>query len=192
MRIDNSHDDDGSPDFFNDNNIPQDTMRKKREPRLSPDDPKYWEIDRKPWQVRRRVNWGLLSACLVALIVIGTCIGFYVRFFVPYADDCTEYGYIESIEERGVVFKTYEGVLISYKALMDSTREYKRDFIFSTPNSQLGKVIATQARNGKPVMLKYKRYNATVPWRGETKTLVISVDTIDPRKILPPDVNPYK
>ena len=49
------------------------------------------------------------------LLLILLMLGMWLRFFSPYIEDATQVGYVESIERRGTVFKTYEGVLLPYK-----------------------------------------------------------------------------
>ena len=101
-------------------------------------------------------------------------------------------GYVENIEKRGTIFKTYEGTLIPYRELMDTTRVYSRDFIFSVEDNKTATTLKEALYNAKPVRIGYKKYHATVPWRGANKIVVTSADTINPDKILPPEFAPHR
>lgn len=181
--------DDDKNDFFENSEI-EESVKKK--PELTPDDPRYWEQEESRWahlpKPRRKGTWKLwliLSLVLVALIIAG-----YLRYFSPYIEFATQYGYVDSIERRGTVFKTYEGVLIPYKELMDTTRIYQRDFPFTAADAEIASRMKELQGSGVPVKVEYKRYHATVPWRGASRTLVVSVDTVNPDKILPPEFAP--
>ena len=96
-------------------------------------------------------------------------------------------GYVESIERRGTVFKTYEGVLLPYKELLDTTRVYRRDFIFTAADEKGAVALKRAMYLGRPVRVSYKQYHAIVPWRGSSKIVVTAVDSVDPNTILPPE-----
>ena len=164
-------------------------------PHYKPDDPNYWEQEESEWDHLKRHSrfripfWLWL---LFAFVVIGLVVGCWIRYFSPYVDDATQYGYVENIERRGMIFKTYEGTLIPYKELMDTTRIYHRDFVFSAADQQTANRLKKAMYKAKPVRVTYKKYYATVPWRGANKIVVTAVDTVDPQKILPPEFAPKK
>jgi hypothetical protein len=97
-----------------------------------------------------------------------------------------EYGYVDTIQRRGEYIKTYEGSLIRYREIHDTTRVYTTDFIFSTPDAQ-GRLLQRFLGSGRPVKVTYKVYNCVLPWRGERREVVMRVDTISPDSILPPE-----
>ena len=41
-----------------------------------------------------------------------------------------------------------------------------------------------------PVRVVYRRYHATLPWRGDSRIIVERVDSVDPSRILPPEFTP--
>ncbi len=183
-----SSSDDEKEDFFD--SIPAEEEKK---PELKPEDPLYWEQEESRWEhlkPRRRIPVWLWVGC--AVVVAGLCVAIYLRFFSPYIDDATQYGYVDHVERRGTIFKTYEGVLIPYKELLDTTRIYQRDFIFSAANAEIGKKLVDFQDSGLPVRVRYKKYYATVPWRGASKIIVIDVDTAAAERILPPEFAPVK
>lgn len=181
-------------DYFDDPDPdPQDEKPKKpRQPKYREDDPRYWERESK-WdhlKPRRRIRFYLWLS--LAAVIVGAIVAIYIRYFSPYIDGATQYGYVEGIEHRGMLFKTYEGVLIPYKELMDTTRVYHRDFIFTADNVKIATELKRAMLARRPVRVEYKRYFGTLPWRGSSQIIITHVDSVDPRRILPPEFNGNK
>lgn len=184
---------DDKNDYFDGNNVPEEPRKPKepKKPAYKPDDPRYWEEEEPDFEHlkpgdRKRI-WWWVAACGV---VVGLIAAGYIRWFAPYSVDAVQYGYVEDIEERGLVFKSFEGVLLPYKNLMDTTRVYEGDFVFSTKDTPSAVMLRRMQYANKPVRVVYRRYRSIVPWRGDTKYLVTAVDSVDPSKILPPDRQP--
>lgn len=185
-----NNDDDDKRDLF-DNDQPEKQEEEPAKPRLSPDNPDYWDQEESEWDhLKRRSRIPFWVWVLCGLAVIGLVVGCWIRYFSPYVEDATQYGYVEGIEKRGMIFKTYEGTLIPYKELMDTTRVYNRDFVFSVQDAKTAAALKQALIDVKPIRVGYKRYYATVPWRGASKIVVTSVDTVNPQKILPPEFSP--
>ena len=53
--------------------------------------------------------------------------------------EACETGYVDRIEKSGQLLKSYEGVLLPYKNLMDTLRPYEGDFRFSTTRYRCGR-----------------------------------------------------
>lgn len=191
MIFNDNKEDDDKEDFF-EGNHPEPEVKKPEALKLTPDDPRYWTREESQWehlQLPRRKN-GIRLWGLVALVIIGLIVGLYIRYFSPYITEATQYGYIDSIEKRGSLFKTYEGVLIPYKELMDTTRIYDRNFVFSAADSHVAAQIKGYLKSGRPLKLEYKQYHATLPWRGASRIVVTAVDTVDASRLLPPEFAP--
>lgn len=187
----NNEDDDEKDDFFDGPDLP-DKEPKEKKPVYTPDNPRYWEQEESEWEHlkparRSRIVWWLAGAGAVVVVILVM----WLRYLSPCETNAVQYGYIDHISKQGTVFKTWEGVMIPYKEIMDTTRIYKRDFIFTAATDQLGEILSKQARNGRALRVEYKRYHATVPWRGSSKIVVTRVDTVNPRTILPPEYNPF-
>lgn len=183
---------DDDKDVF-DNEREEQQIPEEKKPHYKPDEPEYWEQDESEWdhlKPHSRVPFWVWILC--ALAVVGLVIGCWIRFFSPYVEDATQYGYVENIEKRGMIFKTYEGTLIPYKELMDTTRIYNRDFVFSVADQKTATALKQALIDAKPVRIGYKKYYATVPWRGANKIVVTSADTVNPTQILPPEFAPRK
>ncbi len=185
-------DEDESPDYFDGPDVPDKPVEPKK-PKLTPDNPDYWDEDESefahilPHHPKRHLTWIWLGAAVLGVALI---IGFWLRFLNPYVTEATQSGYLEGIEYRGMLFKTYEGVLLPYKELHDTTRIYRRDFTFSVKDKEVANELKRYLGTGRPVKVTYERYRATLPWRGASKIIVTAADSVDPRTLLPPDVAP--
>ncbi|MDE5875483.1 MAG: hypothetical protein K2H15_07525 [Muribaculaceae bacterium] len=178
-------------DFFDSDAQPEQPVKAPKKPSYSPDDPAYWEEEESEWEhLKPRSSVTPWLWCGGVVVLIGLIVACWLRYFSPYIDDATQFGYVENIERRGSVFKTYEGVLIPYKELMDTTRIYRRDFIFTAENESIAIKLKKAQFDARPVRVGYRRYHATVPWRGSSNIVITSVDSADPARILPPEFAP--
>ncbi|MCH5232079.1 MAG: hypothetical protein J1E78_00470 [Muribaculaceae bacterium] len=180
-------------DYFDNESNAEPKPKKEKKPTYSREDMEYWEGSESEWdhlKIRMKVPFWIWIVC--AGVFVGLIIALWMRFFSPYVVDATQYGYIDNIERRGTMFKTFEGTLIPYKELMDTTRIYNRDFVFSVADDQTATKIKQAMYMHKPVRVGYKKYYATVPWRGASKIIVTDVDTVSPDNILPPEFAPGK
>lgn len=172
-------------DYFDGPDIPEPEIVPKK-PIYQPDDPNYWD-DESEWEHlkprRRTALWLWLGA---AILVIGLLIGMWLRYFSPYVTDAVQFGYVEHIEARGTIFKTFEGILLPYKELHDTTRIYNRDFIFTAADEKTATALKRAMLEGRPVAVEYRQYHATLPWRGSSKTIITAVDSVNPATIIPP------
>ncbi|MDE7380980.1 MAG: hypothetical protein K2N03_02480 [Muribaculaceae bacterium] len=177
-------------DFF-ESPPPEEKPKVEKKPEFKSDDPGYWEQEESEWEHLRPHNHFKLYAWLgVSLLIIVIMIGVYLRFYSAKVEDADMYGYVESIRREGTVFKTYEGVLLPYREIMDTTRVYREDFIFSVEADSLAIEIKKLSRSGVPVRLGYVEYHSTLPWRGKSRVVVTEVERVDPKVILPPEFRP--
>ena len=181
---------DEDKDVF-DNDREEQFQEEEKKPHYKPEEPEYWEQEESQWDhLKRRSRIPFWVWIICALAVVGLIIGCWIRYFSPYVEDATQYGYVENIEKRGMIFKTFEGTLIPYKELMDTTRIYNRDFVFSVDNEKTAATLKQALYNVKPIRITYRKYYATVPWRGASKIVVTDADTVSRDQILPPDFAP--
>lgn len=182
---------DEDKDVFDNEKPEEEKVPEEEKPHYKPEDPEYWEQEESEWDhLKRRSRIPMWVWWLLAFAVVGLVVGCWIRYFSPYVEDATQYGYVENIENRGMIFKTYEGTLIPYKELLDTTRIYNRDFVFSVPDKKVAATIKQAMYDAKPIRVGYKKYYATVPWRGASKIIVTDADTVNPSKILPPEFAP--
>lgn len=181
-------------DYFDD--IPEDKPereKKEKKPSYKPDDPRYYEQEETGWEhltpaPRTRRKFYLYG---IGILVIFCLLYFsYLYFFTARVQEAETYGYVEDMQRRGSLVTTYEGTILPYKTMMDTARVYDKDFVFSAKNSDVATELARNMRTGHPVRVTYKVYHVALPWRGESKTVVTSVDTVNPRVLLPPDRQP--
>lgn len=179
-----------SNDYFDGPDLPE-PVKEPKKPQYKPEDPDYWEEDESEWDHLKpsRKSHAWLWIALV-VVIAGVGIGGWLRYFSPYVACASQYGYVEHLERRGTIFKTYEGVLLPYRALADTTRLYSRDFIFTAADKEVFKRLRVAQKECIPVCVEYKKYHATLPWRGASKILVTAVDTVNPANILPPEFAP--
>lgn len=177
-------------DFFDGPDIPE-APKEPKKPSYTPEDPDYWDNDDNEWEHlrprKKTTLWIWLGCAVLGIALLATC---WLRYFSPYVEDATQYGYVEHIEKRGTVFKTYEGILLPYKELHDTTRLYTRDFIFTAADKKVAAKLYRAQTEGRPVRVEYKSYHATLPWRGSSKIIITAVDSVKTSTILPPEFAP--
>lgn len=119
-----------------------------------------------PPPTRRKRRRGCLWWIL--LVVVAAAAGFvYFRYFSPYVSEAQAKGVINSVEKRGLLFKTFEG---------EATLSVGgAPFDFSIDSDSLARVAQRYAGTGIPVTVTYRTYNATVPWRGASVNVATSV-----------------
>ncbi|MBD5185446.1 MAG: hypothetical protein HDS11_07375 [Bacteroides sp.] len=127
---------------------------------------------------RHRFRKFVTVLILLVFIVLGCTV--WIRYFHPYADDAQTTGYVVNMERRGILFKTYEGNLITHENLTDTMTVYQRDFNFSVPDDSLARLIQAYQASGIPVTLTFERYYATLPWRGASKCIVTALSAPSP------------
>lgn len=128
------------------------------------------ELPRKRHRLRRVLVWfGIIV--MASLAVIG-----YLRYFNPYVTDAHARGYITSVERRGIIFKTYEGEMITEQALTDTLRVYSRDFSFTIPDEKMARRLQEMQGTGRPVTIVFSRYYGMLPWRGGSTAVVTAVE----------------
>lgn len=126
---------------------------------------------------RRYSIWRRIAIWLMAIGMTIVAICIYLRYFNPYVTDGRLTCYVLNVEKRGVVFKTYEADVVSEQSLMDNSAPYSRQQSLSVDNEMLAKELQKMQGKGRTVELKYKTYNATVPWRGASKWVVTEIAT---------------
>ncbi len=164
--------DDNFDDYFEEGSVPKPKntnvetpeQRQERELRESTIDRRY---------DRRKMLLVALAAVFAILMLwwLGN------RYFGVYTSS-TERGCVMQMKAEGKVFMTYEGVMMSERAYLDTVL-YREDFAFSVRDSTLAKELGQLAGTGRKVLLKYDVYRGNVPWRGESDTIVTDVQVLE-------------
>jgi hypothetical protein len=108
------------------------------------------------------------------IIIFGLFVFFYWRFYFPFTDNGSKDGFLNKIEHKGYVFKTWEGTLmqVGLKSANPGSMQ-SPTFEFSVTDENLARTL--QTNSGKYFNLRYKEYFGTLPWRGHTKYIVDSI-----------------
>lgn len=184
-------DDDKRPDYFEDDADTEEPVKTKKI-KYSPEDPRYWTESSGRWDhitpsrpPRKAFVWaGIGVAALLFIALISTL------YLSPCITGASQSGYVASIQcKRGMV-TSFEGVLLPYRDLMDTTKIYQRDFIFSVQDAKVAAELKRMMIAGKPVRVEYIQYRVRLPWKGESTVIVTSADSVDPSRLLPPDRQP--
>ena len=128
-------------------------------------------IERRSNKKRIFLALGTLSVLLILIFVIRD------RYFRVYQESNIK-GRIADVSLRGSIFKTYEGKLLSYDVVSEGNVREK-EFEFTVDDDSLAHTLGTLKQTPIAVQLNYKEYKSSVPWRGETKYIVTSVDTVN-------------
>ena len=107
------------------------------------------------------------SATTIILLVLAIVV--YWRFYFVYSEG-TKAGILNTFQQKGFVFKTYEGNLIQsgFKANVQSN-----EFVFSVVDEKVANVL--NQNSGREINVHYKRYLGALPWRGVEKYIVDSI-----------------
>lgn len=107
------------------------------------------------------------SATTIVLLVLTGFI--YWRYYFVYSEG-TKAGILNTFQQKGFVFKTYEGNLIQsgFKANVQSN-----EFVFSVVDEKVAEVL--NQNSGREINVHYKRYLGALPWRGVEKYIVDSI-----------------
>ena len=107
------------------------------------------------------------SATTISLLVLAIVV--YWRFYFVYSEG-TKAGILNTFQQKGFVFKTYEGNLIQsgFKANVRSN-----EFVFSVVDEKVANVL--NQNSGREINVHYKRYLGALPWRGVEKYIVDSI-----------------
>lgn len=108
------------------------------------------------------------------IVVLGLALFVWFRFYFPFGDDSVKDGYLNKIEHKGYLFKTWEGTLIQggLKSTAPGAMQ-SPTFEFSVANERIAKQL--QMNSGKYFVLHYIEYKGALPWRGHTKYIVDSI-----------------
>ncbi len=111
----------------------------------------------------------------VGLSVVGLLVVVLVvrsLFFAPAASEGVMRGYVVSFEKSGIMFDSYEGVFVPDSPFDTASVR------FSTTDQQVGRRIFQAMRTDSVIVLDYKRYNKSLPWRGSSSTIVTCAGTV--------------
>lgn len=117
---------------------------------------------------RRSLGCGCLVVLAIAAVIA------YFRYLSPCVDDAVMEVCVTHIEKRGVFFKTYEAEIVvpETSATRRDDTPYTRPSAVTVSDPAVAERLSALQATGRPVRLRYRRYYGTLPWRGESKTVV--------------------
>jgi hypothetical protein len=112
----------------------------------------------------KKIIWSTVTVLLIAGIVF-----VYWKYYFVFAEG-TKAGVLNTFQQKGFVFKTYEGKIIQsgFKANVQSN-----EFDFSVTDPKVALIL--EKNSGRELNLHYKRYLGALPWRGMQAYIVDSV-----------------
>ena len=117
---------------------------------------------------------------IVSTIIVVALVAFlFFRFFFVFSSGVNT-GELNFFQREGIVFKTYEGKIIQsgFKAATESNGTLRsNEFKFSVTNQAVADTL--MRCSGKRVELKWNRYMATLPWRGNSQFVVTEVLSVE-------------
>jgi len=114
---------------------------------------------------------------VIFLLILGGIL-YYVTF--GYYSDGTRVGSLVKLSRKGYIFKTYEGQLM-VGGMSDGTGTFNSttwDFSVDGDNETVVNALNESQRTGQRVALHYEEKFFNLPWNGDTKYFVISVELI--------------
>jgi len=136
--------------------------------------------------IERRSN-SLRILLIVIIIAMVAFLGWWIwqYYFHPYLQS-QEKGWIMRVTNEGTLFKTYEGEMISEKYIEDTLLAMHSDFYFSIGSDSVAREAMRWASNGQRVILTYNQYKGRLPWRGNAKCVVVSIERDSDRMVTYP------
>lgn len=176
MKLDDTH-----PDYYLDDDEPQSgntsdsrTIRFDNSPADTQQGPTGPAGDGTPPKPRHRWRRPLIWTSLIVVAVLAIVI--WLRYFNPIATDQRMRCYIIKVERRGMLMRTFEADVVSESALTDTARLYSREQSLSVASPDLAYRLQEMQGTGRPVTIGYVTYQATVPWRGASRSVITSID----------------
>ncbi|HMI59931.1 MAG TPA: hypothetical protein VK518_03455 [Puia sp.] len=118
---------------------------------------------------------------LVAVIVLGLITFIWLRYYRAFGEG-VKAGELNYVVKKGIIFKTYEGKMIQNglrSKAPNTVQSY--EFEFSISNEAVAQKL--MINSGRIVLLHYKEYMGSIPWRGYSEFVVDSIVSIsDPGK----------
>lgn len=110
---------------------------------------------------------------IITIIVLALIAFIYWRYFFVFAEG-TKAGVLNTFQKKGYVFKTYEGQLIQSGFRGNSgTAIQSNQFSFSVTDEKIAQKL--MENSGRDMELHYKRYQASLPWRGMQLFVIDSI-----------------
>jgi hypothetical protein len=120
------------------------------------------------------------AVLIIGILVFLVLIGVYLFNTADYSDG-SRAGTIIKLSEKGFLFKTYEGqlnlgmVILEDAAASGSTQNNIWNFSVEK-NDSLVKRMEYCMKKGTRVLVRYNEKYTKLPWRGDTKYIVVGIE----------------
>ncbi len=117
--------------------------------------------------------------CAVTVIAVMAAVGAWLMWWHPYEEGDLRAVVMNVTTSNGMI-KTYEAQLISEALISDTTHVYQTDFACSLQGDSVASLANRLKGTGRRVTVHWKRYHATLPWRGNSCTVATAMqpDTV--------------
>jgi len=135
------------------------------------------EVKASLWSRIKSATAKFLKRTLLVVVVVGIAVFAFLYWYVY--DEGVKAGYVLSVSEKGMIFKTYEGKLniASFGALKNVDPIAQTfDFSVKKSNSEVVRELEVVALSGERVNLHYVKYIVKFPWRGDTNVFIETVE----------------
>lgn len=160
--------DDNFADYFEEENVPKE---KVKDPEVETAEQRQEREMREVTIERRYDKQRLALAATGALLVIFALWWVCNRYFHVYETGSVR-GCVMEMTNKGAIFKTYEGKMMTEKAYVDTV--YNTDFQFTVRDDSIAAELGKLAGRGTKVELQYESYKGMLPWRGENNNVVVA------------------
>jgi hypothetical protein len=112
----------------------------------------------------------------VTVVVVGLVLFIWLRYFRAFGEG-VKAGELNYVVKKGFIFKTYEGKMIQNglrSKAPNTVQSY--EFVFSISNDSVAQKL--MINSGRIVLLHYKEYMGSIPWRGYSEFVVDSIVSI--------------
>jgi hypothetical protein len=114
--------------------------------------------------------WRKIRNIIFLVFLFGFVCWGVIKYYYP-VEEGIETGKIEHVVYKGLMFKTYEGLLIRLEGKMIKEGERStNEFVFSVAKKDLAEKL--MHAGGKTVELRYTKYLGAIPWRGKSRYIV--------------------
>lgn len=126
---------------------------------------------------RRRFRKFKIWTAILTVVILSAA--FWIRYLNPYVVETTERGYVVELEHRGIIFKTWEGEMITLRSLTSPDSVYTSNLLFSVDDPRVAEELKRYNGTGRIVTVTYNRYFGALPWRGQRTCIVTGVEPAD-------------
>lgn len=121
--------------------------------------------------VEKKTNYKKILIWVLFMVSLFGGIFIWYKFYFVFGEGVKS-GYLNFAVKKGYIFKTYEGKLIQegFGGTVNTGVIRSYEFEFSIEDTKIFEQL--QNNSGKHFDLHYKEYNATLPWRGNTRYVV--------------------